>query len=106
MPASKHIPQYLLAVTFYLVAASPLCAQQPTPAQNGKAIFERKCATCHGKTGTKGMLGAKNLRTSVLTDTELATIITNGKRIMPSWRNTVNGMQLANVIAYIKTLRN
>jgi cytochrome c6 len=79
--------------------------QSPPSSPNGKELFERKCITCHGKDGTKGFLGAKNLQRSILTDTEIVSMITKGKRIMPSWEKKLSPQQISDVASYIKTLR-
>lgn len=74
--------------------------------KNGKAIFENKCAWCHGKDGTKGMLGAKNLRKSTLADSDYFAVISNGKNVMPTWKKRLSGEQISLIINYIKQFRN
>jgi cytochrome c6 len=73
---------------------------------SGKAIFESKCAWCHGKDGAKGMLGAKNLRKSTLADADYFAIISNGKNVMPTWKKRLSGEQITLIINYIKQFRN
>jgi cytochrome c6 len=72
---------------------------------NGREIFESKCAKCHGSDGTKGKWGAKNLQVSKLLDSDMKTIITNGKRIMPAWGKRLTEDEILSVIDYVKTLR-
>ena len=81
-------------------------AQTQQAADDGKVIFEQKCTRCHGNDGTKGYLGAKNLRKSRLDDDGLFATITKGRWIMPSWKRKLTPQQIRAVIAYIKTLRN
>ena len=71
----------------------------------GKEIFEKNCAKCHGKDGTKRLLGAKNLQKSVLTTTENYEIITNGKGKMPSWKEKLSTEQINQVIEYLAVLK-
>jgi mono/diheme cytochrome c family protein len=80
-------------------------AQKQLPPLSGKQLFEKKCAKCHGKDGTKGLFGAKNLPASKLTDPELFSIICNGKKIMPSWQKKLSMDEISAVIEYIKTMR-
>jgi cytochrome c6 len=79
---------------------------QNSSAQQGKILFERNCIRCHGKNGAKGFLGAKNLQKSGMEDQQLATIISNGKRIMPSWKDKLSADEIKVIIVYIKTFRN
>jgi mono/diheme cytochrome c family protein len=74
-------------------------------ALTGKALFETKCAKCHGNDGTKGRWGAKNLKISKLNDDELLKIISTGKGFMPNWSKKLAPAQILSVAAYIKTLR-
>lgn len=71
----------------------------------GKEIFEKNCAKCHGKDGTKRLLGAKNLQKSVLTTTENYEIIANGKGKMPSWKEKLSTEQINQVIEYLAVLK-
>ncbi len=71
----------------------------------GKEIFEKNCAKCHGKDGTKRLLGAKNLQISVLTATENYEIIANGKGKMPSWKEKLSTEQINQVIEYLAILK-
>ena len=71
----------------------------------GKEIFEKNCAKCHGKDGTKRLLGVKNLQKSVLTTTENYEIIANGKGKMPSWKEKLSTEQINQVIEYLAILK-
>jgi cytochrome c6 len=86
-----------------------LCYATTAKAQNepltSKALFEKKCASCHGNDGTKGRWGAKNLQISKLNDEELFTMVSTGKGIMPKWSKKLTQPQILSVIEYIKTLR-
>jgi cytochrome c6 len=73
--------------------------------KTGKEIYEHNCAHCHGIDGTKGKWGAKNLKVSILSDTELLAIISNGKRAMPTWNQNLSQNEIELVKDYIKTLR-
>lgn len=71
----------------------------------GKEIFEKNCTKCHGKDGTKRLLGAKNLQKSILTATENYEIIANGKGKMPSWKEKLSTEQINQVIEYLDVLK-
>jgi cytochrome c6 len=78
---------------------------QSSPVPEGKSIFDRYCVKCHGTDGTKGKWGAKNLQRSTLTEEDMIRIITNGKRIMPSWKSRLTEKNILQVISYIKSFK-
>jgi len=78
---------------------------QKTGGISGKAIFDDKCAKCHGEDGTRGKWGAKNLQKSRLADEDLLKIVSEGKNFMPSWKKKLSGLELKQVTDYVRTLR-
>ncbi len=93
------------ALTLMVVFAQAAFPGQKNILLDGKAIFEDKCAHCHGKDGTKGLLGAKNLQISHLPDAELLQVVTKGRRIMPAWGKRLSAQELQQVVSYVKQLR-
>ncbi|MFT3822259.1 MAG: cytochrome c [Chitinophagaceae bacterium] len=73
--------------------------------QDGKRLYERNCAPCHGDNGTKAAFGAKNLQVSILNDSALLVQIRNGKRIMPAFRKRFSQQEITAVMQYVKLLR-
>lgn len=71
----------------------------------GKDLYTRNCSQCHGADGTRGFLGAKNLKTSVLSDSAIYLQVRNGKKIMPSFRKRLNSDEINQVLLYVKSLR-
>ena len=72
---------------------------------DGKAIFEKQCTRCHGKDGTKGAFGAKNLQKSILEDNAIALLIQNGKKAMPPFKKKLNSDEIKSVTDYVKEFR-
>jgi mono/diheme cytochrome c family protein len=79
---------------------------------NGKKIFIKHCAGCHGSEG-KGdgykMLGPDpaNLTASATkkkSDAALLNAIHEGKSTMPAWKVRLSEQDSRNVLAYIRTL--
>ena len=82
----------------------------------GKLIFEDRCAACHGPHGRGDGPRAPFLSprpaslisagTSVKSDVELLAVITNGKprTDMPAWKDLLTEEQRRDVLAYIRTL--
>lgn len=93
------------SLAFVLVFAAAALPLQKNTLPDGRAVFEDKCARCHGKDGTKGLLGARNLQISTLPDAELLQVVTKGRRIMPAWGNKLSVQELQLVLNYVKQLR-
>ncbi len=73
--------------------------------RTGQELFEKHCKQCHGKDGTRGLFGAKNLQTSQLADDALYMTIAKGRKVMPAWEKRMDSAELGLVMAYVKTLR-
>jgi mono/diheme cytochrome c family protein len=76
----------------------------------GKDLFVAQCARCHGAAGEGGVaMNAPALNTvswqERTTDAQLARSIALGKGAMPAFRDSFDKQQLANVIAYVRTLK-
>jgi mono/diheme cytochrome c family protein len=110
----KHVPLaalFAILVFLYPVIAIPpaVISQKSMPqvAANGKRIFSQSCATCHDTLGrtTKSGPSLKNYyrHQPRPADVTVSTIIQQGKGRMPAF-NTLNKLQLDNLVAYLKTL--
>lgn len=81
-------------------------------AEKGKVIYQRHCAVCHGIEGKADdyrVLGEQpaNLTarsTKQKSDTELLTIIHEGKPNMPVWKRVLPETEIMDVLAYVRTL--
>ena len=102
-----------LALAVAVVVALPVFLLGAGNAEAGKAVYDKKCATCHGKLGEGNPNLAKTLKVEfrhlgskevqAQSDEELGKIITEGK----DKKKPVKGLSdedLANVIAYLRTL--
>jgi mono/diheme cytochrome c family protein len=93
---------------------SSAAAEQPHTAQEeqGKRIFQRYCAGCHGREGTgEGyrLLGADpaNLtsrQTQEKSDEDLLESIHEGQPGMPAWKDRLSNEDRRRVLAYIRSL--
>jgi cytochrome c6 len=99
MTTKSFIAVFFFSLLFFFAVA------RETGGISGKAIFEDKCAKCHGDDGTKGKFGAKNLQKSRLADEDLLKIVSEGKNFMPSWKKRLSAPELQQVTDYVKTLR-
>lgn len=100
----------LIAAGFWATAA----AEQQSTAQTeqGKRIFQKYCAGCHGREGTgEGyrLLGADpaNLtsrQTQEKSDEDLLETIHKGQTSMPAWKDRLSDEDRQRVLAYIRSL--
>lgn len=71
----------------------------------GEDVYVRYCKLCHGSTGDLGLSGAANLKISVLNTAEIATVVAEGRKSMPGWKNQLTPQQITDVSVYVQTLR-
>lgn len=72
----------------------------------GKDLYENRCAECHGIKGDGQLAGSADLTVSKLTQTELRTIIENGKNGMPPFKLIINTDSLMQeTMEYVISLR-
>lgn len=75
-------------------------------ADEGAAIYAKKCAVCHGKDG-KGApagkaMGAKDLTTSKLSEAEIVTVVENGKGKMTPFKGKLTDAEVKAVSKFVK----
>lgn len=70
----------------------------------GKQLYTAACVSCHGENGDLGKSGAKNLKTSTLSEQEKSMIIKKGKGVMPSY-SSLSDAQVQAIVKYVSTLK-
>jgi len=98
-------PLFFLILMFalFLVVSAFRSAEAEQPA--GEQLYRKNCMRCHGADGTRGLLGARNLRRSILNDSAIKNQILAGKGFMPSFRKKLREPELDALVVYIKSLR-
>lgn len=71
----------------------------------GEQLFNMHCTLCHGKDGTLGLNGAKDLTTSTLTKEQMIAQVTNGKGAMMPYKNVLTAAEIEAVVAHVRSLR-
>jgi cytochrome c6 len=99
-----------IRIVFLLAVVLGLLIPTVAFAQSGADTYKAKCAMCHGPDGKKEMpaMGVKPLTSpevQKMTEAELATVITNGKGKMPSYKGKLTDDQIKAVAAFVKTLK-
>jgi cytochrome c6 len=97
----------LLAVVAVIALVSAPAAQ----AADGKALFDGKCAMCHGKDGVakpmaKGSAHFNDAKWQEATKVEaIETVITDGKGKMKGYKDKMNAEEIKAVATYVKTIK-
>jgi cytochrome c6 len=97
-------------VLFAAVAALVIAAPLAFAGEDGKALFEGKCAMCHGKDGmAKPMAkGSRNFTDPAfqkeMTADSIVKTVTDGKNKMPSYKEKLKAEEIKAVAEYVKTL--
>ena len=79
-------------------------------AEDGKALYEQKCAMCHGKDGVAKPAGkgSKNFNDpeyqKTATVEQIAKITEDGKNKMPGYKSKLTAEQIQAIAAHVKTL--
>lgn len=98
------------AVVLTALAGAPIARADEHPGQ--KIYREARCTTCHGETGDADTPAGKRLEARKLaseevrkmTDAQLSASIAKGKQKMPAFGTALSDGQIANVIAWVRTL--
>lgn len=111
-----RIPFLCLIIVLLLTAGRASAAPPVGIPEQGRLIFEARCASCHGPQGRGDGPQAPFLSprpaslisaaTSMKTDAELLAVITNGKprTSMLAWNGLLTEQERRDVLAYIRTL--
>jgi cbb3-type cytochrome c oxidase subunit III len=118
MPAQKLSDGDVSALIAYLKSlAGTVAAPAPAPrvnGDNGKKIYDKYCARCHGEDGSGSQYGlnlqpkpTRDLRTNKLfSDNELLIIINHGGawREMPNWEYVLTDAEVKDAAGYVRAL--
>jgi cytochrome c6 len=93
-----------------LVVVLAIALSSPLLAADGKALYESKCAMCHGKDGVAKPAGkgSRNFNDPAFqkaaTSESIEKITAEGKGKMPAYRSKLKEEQIKSIAAHIKTL--
>jgi mono/diheme cytochrome c family protein len=110
----KHLSRWSLYCLVLMVLAAPLFVAAGGDADAGKASYNKKCATCHGKDGMAKPAMAKMFKVEMrhlgseevqgLGDDAMTKIIVEGQGKMKAVKG-LSEADVANVVAYVRTLK-
>ena len=98
----------LQAATASAALASPPAEPETDGAgilADGKVLFTKNCAVCHGADGRLGLNGAHDLSKSNLNTTGRVYMVTQGLGKMPAFKDKLTTAQIQHVVAYSLTLK-
>ena len=98
---------FVAAAVGILVLAAPALR-----ADDGKALYDQKCAACHAPDGSGNnpmgkKLNVKDLRSAEVqkqSDAELTAPIAKGTKGMPPYEKSLTADQIKSLVAYIRSL--
>lgn len=102
----KNVAVLVLAA-FVLAVALPVLAEGP----DGKALYESKCAMCHGKDGVAkgGAKGSGNFNDPAWQKNNTAEAVTKvlaeGKNKMPKYTEKLKPEEIKAVTDYVKSMK-
>lgn len=98
-----------LVMLLAAVAVIALVSAPAAQAADGKALYDAKCAMCHGKDGVAKKMGepARSFGSAEFSKTstdEIVKTVTGGKNKMPAYKEKLKADEIKAVADYVKTL--
>ncbi len=96
---------FIAFIGFVIIAAVPVFAEDP----DGKALYESKCAMCHGKDGLPKSFvkGAASFVDpgwqKAHSEHDIVAVLGTGKNKMPNFTGRLNPQEMKAVAAYVKS---
>lgn len=81
-------------------ACGPSTNSKPKKEVSGLEVYKVRCVLCHGADGRMGMNGAKALPESTLSLEARIAVVTNGRKIMPAFKEMLSKEEIEAVAAY------
>jgi mono/diheme cytochrome c family protein len=98
-------------LAYGLMAAALLAlpaTAQAADVMAGKKVFDDNCASCHGPDGNSVVAGVPHFSKGERLekpDSMLIKTVQTGLNVMPAWKGILTDVQMADALAYIRTLR-
>lgn len=108
----RRLVIFIFCLTFWLLAACGSGTSSGIEKQavdsgipDVQALYEQRCATCHGLQGNMAMGGARKLTESALPKEEVLAQIRYGKGAMPPFREMLSEEEMTALADYVFTFR-
>ncbi len=106
-PGRRRARRALAPTLLMALFLSPGAAHAADPAA-GAALYASHCQSCHGADGRGRLAGTPDFRRDdalLQSDPALAAHIRDGRGVMPGFRGLLDGAEILDLIAYLRTLR-
>ena len=105
--------RFALLISLCALIISVLTPAAHADEKAGADVYKGKCALCHGPDGKGQTPMGKNLKLRDLGsddvqkahDSEMKTLIENGKNKMPAFKGKLTDKQIEDVIQYVRSLK-
>ena len=106
------IPALAAVIVLLIVFPGAAFGGKAPPDSEAKNTFKLQCTSCHGQDGAGDTPVGKSLNAADLrskdvqkqSDAELAQVIADGKKNMPSFSSSLTPEQIRGLVAYIRIL--
>jgi mono/diheme cytochrome c family protein len=95
----------ICALVIYLGACGGEQSSSGASNVDGKAVYTRYCALCHGDDGKREANGAKDITVSVMSLKERVALIKSGKNLMTSFDGILTPEEMEAAAQYSMTLK-
>jgi len=92
-------------LTLLLLVASTSMALAGDPIK-GRALYENRCAGCHGMEGLPQVAGIANFKMGeglMKSDRQLMAFVKKGKGVMPGFNGILTDTEILDIIAHVRT---
>jgi mono/diheme cytochrome c family protein len=112
VPTSRAAFGLLIVLLAVLPFPAPAGKNPPASGDDAASIFKLRCSSCHGVKGAGDTSLGRTLKAADLlsaetqkqTDAQLAEVISDGRKNMPSFSNSLTQDQIRALVAYIRKL--
>ena len=92
-----------------LMLGALIAASAAPAAEDGKALYDAKCASCHGKDGVAKPMakGSRSFNDAAFRSESadaIAQVTSEGKGKMPGYKDKLTAEQIGAIAAHVKTL--
>ncbi len=113
MKTTLRIAIVLLVLGVVVSMSLPAVAQAKGATGAGQEVYNGKCKMCHGADGKGDTPMGKNMKLKDLSssdvqgmhDSELKSLIENGKGKMPAYKGKLTDKQIDDVIVYLRSFK-
>lgn len=104
----KSILPFIMLLSFFFIQQegyTQTINNDPEYLEQGKELYRSYCATCHGKRGGLGLLGATNLKKSTMETEVTKQLIISGNGKMTPFKDILTKEQVNMIARYVIELR-